>query len=60
MTRENRPDWLVYFFVFGCLGYIIHLGNVLESKDARIKELCDLCNQLTIENVDLKQAATNE
>ena len=30
---------------------------IIKRRDARIQELCDLCNQLTLENVDLKQAA---
>ena len=30
---------------------------IIKRRDVRIQELCDLCNQLTLENVDLKQAA---
>ena len=26
----------------------------IRNRDKRIDELCDLCNQLTLENVDLK------
>lgn len=31
--------------------------NIIRCRDVRIQELCDLCNALTLENVDLKQAA---
>ena len=30
---------------------------IIKRRDARIQELCDLCNALTLENVGLKQAA---
>lgn len=54
MSDRNR-GWLV-MVVMGSVWAICAYGDMvtIRNRDKRIDELCDLCNQLTLENVDLK------
>ena len=49
--------WGMLFALVLVTALAVDQRNNLRRKDARIQELCDLSNALTLENVDLKQAA---
>ena len=49
--------WGMLFALVLVTALAVDQRNNLRRKDARIQELCDLSNMLTLENVDLKQAA---
>lgn len=49
--------WGMLFALLLVTALAVDQRNNLKRKDARIQELCDLCHVLTLENVDLKQAA---
>lgn len=49
--------WGMLFALVLVTALAVDQRNNLRRKDTRIQELCDLCNSLTLENVDLKQAA---
>lgn len=49
--------WGMLFALVLVTALAVDQRNNQRRMDARIQELCDLCNALTLENVDLKQAA---
>jgi len=51
----DRNGWVTIVALSFVLVVTMYSDSLtIRNRDKRIDELCDLCNQLTLENVDLK------